>query len=114
MDKAQVIASVAGDLHASEKALDEAITRATTLVQSMIGGRAALNVSPIVGADAQAKALEAIAALSVARQAMVACHEELAKDHRRMGYGVYAGKGEDKIPEGQRPPTTGELRLRAV
>ncbi len=108
MDKAQVIASVAGDLHASEKALDEAITRATTLVQSMIGGRAALNVSPIVGADAQAKALEAIAALGAARQAMVACHEELAKDHRRMGYGVYAEGGMDKGQGQQRP--TGHLR----
>ena len=113
MDKAQVIASVAGDLHASEKALDEAITRATTLVQSMIGGRAALNISPVVGADAQAKALEAIAALGAARQAMVTCHEELAKDHRRMGYGVYAGQ-DNKTPDTSRPPTTGEHRLRAV
>ncbi|SFS70791.1 hypothetical protein [Brevundimonas viscosa] len=113
MDKAQVIASVAGDLHASEKALDEAIVRATTLVQSMVGGRAALKVSPVVGADAQAKALEAIAALGAARQAMVTCHEELAKDHRRMGYGVYA-HGDSKTPETTRPPTTGEHRLRAV
>lgn len=113
MEKAQVIASVAGDLHASEKAIDEAIVRATTLVQSMVGGRAALNVSPVVGADAQAKALEAIAALGAARQAMVTCHEELAKDHRRMGYGVYA-EAADKFPEGQRPRPTAERALRAV
>lgn len=112
MDKAQVIASLAGDLKATEQSVDEAITRAATLVQSMIGGRAAMNVSPVVGAEAQAKAMEAIAALGAARQAMVACHEELAKDHRRMGYGVYAG-AEDK-PDQTRPPTTGEHRLRAV
>ena len=112
MDKAQVIASVAGDLKATEQSVDEAITRATTLVQSMIGGRAAMNVSPVVGAEAQTKAMEAIAALAAARQAMVACHEELAKDHRRMGYGEYAG-AEDK-PDTSRPPTTGEHRLRAV
>jgi hypothetical protein len=111
MDKAQVIASLAGDLNASEKALDEAIVRATALVQSMVGGRAALNVSPVVGAEAQAKALEAIAALGAARQAMVTCHEELAKDHRRMGYGVYASI-ENKTGETSRP--TGEHRLRAV
>jgi len=110
--KTEVITSVAGDLSATEKAVDEAIVRATSLVQAMIGGRAAMNVSPVVGADAQAKALEAIAALGAARQAVVTCHEELAKDHRRMGYGVYAGTGEDK---GQtRPDTTGEHRLRAV
>lgn len=112
MDKAQVIASVAGDLNATEKSVDEAITRATTLVQAMIGGRAALNVSPIVGADAQAKVLEAIAALGAARQAMVACHEELAKDHRRLGYGVYAADPMEKYPD--KPKTIGEHRLRAV
>ncbi|HEY0600686.1 hypothetical protein [Brevundimonas sp.] len=112
MDKAQVIASVAGDLNATEKSVDAAITRATTLVQSMIGGRSALNLSPVAGAEAQAKALEAIAALGAARQAVVACHEELARDHRRLGYGVYIGN--EPKPEGSRPPTTGEHRLRAV
>ena len=114
MDKAQVIASVAGDLHSTEVALDQAIANATTLVQSMIGSRSALGLSAVVGADAQTKALEAIASLGAAREALVACHSELAKDHRRLGYGVYAGKGEDKYPEGERPPTTGERHLRAV
>lgn len=113
MDKSEIIASVAGDLYATEQAVDAAITQATTLVQSMIGGRTALSISPVVGADAQAKVLEAIAALGAARQAVVACHTELAKDHRRMGYGVYM-EFEDKWPEGQKPKTTGEQRLRAV
>ena len=113
MDKTQVIASVAGDLHATEEALDQAISRATVLVQSMIGSRAALNLSAVVGAESQTKALEAIAALGAARQALVACHQELAKDHRRLGYGVYA-EGADKYPEGERPRTIGEHRLRAV
>lgn len=107
MDKAQVIASVAGDLHASEEALDQAITRATVLVQSMIGSRATLNISACAGAEAQSKALEAIAALGQARDALIACHEQLAKDHRRLGYGVFAGPWQDK-PEEQRP--TGRLR----
>lgn len=114
MDKAQVIASVAGDLNATEKAVDAAIARATTLVQSMIGGRTALGISPVVGAEAQAKALEAIAALSAARQAMVACHEELAKDHRRLGYGIYAGEGQNKGQGSGTVPIIGEHRLRAV
>ncbi len=113
MTKTEVIASVAGDLNATEQAVDEAIARATTLVQSMIGGRTALGVSPVVGAESQARALEAIAALGAARQAMVACHEELAKDHRRMGYGVYAEIA-DKYAEGEQPPTRGERVLRAV
>ena len=106
MNKADVIASVAGDLNATEQSVDAAIATATTLVQAMIGARTALSLSPVSGAESQAKALEAIAALGVARQAIVACHTELAKDHRRLGYGVYAGgsldKPEDTTPE-QRP-----------
>lgn len=112
MDKAQVIASVAGDLNATEQSVDEAIARATTLVQSMISSRSALNLSPVLGAEAQAKALEAIAALGAARQAMVSCHEELAKDHRRLGFGTYAGPGMDKGRD--TVPIVGEHRLRAV
>lgn len=112
MDKAHVIASLAGDLRATEQSVDAAIAHATTLVQSMIGGRTALNVSPVVGAESQAKAMEAISALAAARQAVVACHEELAKDHRRMGWGVYASGGYDKGQETR--PITGEHRLRAV
>lgn len=112
MTKTEVIASIAGDLNATEKAVDAAIVRATALVQSMIGGRTALGVSPVAGAESQARVMEAMAALASARQAMVACHEELAKDHRRMGYGVYAGS-EDKPPE-TAAPIIGEHRLRAV
>lgn len=109
MDKAQVIASVASDLHSTEESLDQAIARATTLVQSMIGARALLNVSAVAGSEAQTKALEAIASLGAAREALIACHEQLAKDHRRLGYGVYAGRWEDK-GEGDSKPTTGRLR----
>lgn len=109
MNKVEVIASVADELYASEQALDAAIAHATTLVQSMISSRAALNVSACAGAEAQSKALEAIASLGIARQAMVACHEQLAKDHRRLGFGAFAGPFQDKYPE-----ATNEPRLRAV
>ncbi len=107
MDKAEVIASVAGDLNATEQSVDAAIAHATTLVQAMIGARTALSLSPVAGAESQAKAMEAIAALSAARQAVVACHEELAKDHRRLGWGTYAigvlDKPEETTPNTQRP-----------
>jgi hypothetical protein len=83
----------------------------------MIGARTALNLSPVSGAGSQARAMEAIAALASARESLVACHEELAKDHRRLGYGVYA-VGHMNKPDGATPPTTGELArprgLRAV
>ena len=112
MNQAEVIASVAGDLNATEQALDSTIAQAATLVQSMIGARSALGLSPVSGAVSQAKAIEAMAALAAARDAMVACHEELAKDHRRHGYGVYmAPMGK---PDDEKPPVTEGRLLRAV
>ncbi|WP_029416218.1 hypothetical protein [Brevundimonas bacteroides] len=90
MDRKEVVNGVADELHATEAAVDAAITQATTLIQSMIGARTILKLSPTVAADSQAKAMTAIAALSEARAALVACHHELAKDHRRLGLGAYA------------------------
>lgn len=116
MDRSEIVASVAGDLNATEQAVDQAIARATTLVQAMIGGRTALSLSPLIGAGSQAKAMEAIAALGLAREAIVAAHTEMAKDHRRMGWGAYAIGQMDKYPEGEGKKTTAdaEHRLRAV
>lgn len=103
MDRTEVIASVAGELNATERAVDAAITQATTLVQSMIGARTLLSISPVAGSGSQAKAIEAISALGVAREAVVACHAELQKDHRRMGWGVYAVGPMDKGDDWDRP-----------
>lgn len=121
MDRTEVVASVAGDLYATEQAVDAAITSATTLVQSMIGARALLKVSPVAGAGSQAKAVEAIAALSAARDAIVACHAELAKDHRRMGYGTYNVGPLDKPDNGDwgdgvppPPPAPLEQKLHTI
>lgn len=115
MNKAETIASVAGDLNSAEQALDLAITQATTLVQSMIGARTALSLSPVAGAGSQTRAIEAIAAMATAREALVACHEELAKDHRRLGYGVYASGILNKPAESALNTETVQTgRLRAV
>ena len=107
MDRTEVIVGVAGDLYATEKAIDAAITQATTLVQSMIGARAALSVSPVAGTGSQARAMDSIAALSTAREAIVACHAELQKDHRRMGWGVYAAGPVDKPDDWETPMRPG-------
>lgn len=89
MDRTEVVASVASDLHATEHAIDAAITQATTLIQSFIGARTALSLSPVAATASQAKAMETIAALAAARESIVACHAEMQKDHRRLGFGVY-------------------------
>lgn len=119
MERAEIIASVAGELNATESAVDSAIAHATTLVQSMIGARAALSVSPVAGAVAQTKAMETIAALAAAREAIVACHGELQKDHRRLGFGTYAmgplNKPDEGWPEETKMSSENSVRqLRAV
>ena len=115
MDRTEVVTSVAGDLHATELAIDAAITQATTLVQSFIGARAALCLSPVSGTVAQAKAMETIAALSAARESIVACHAELQKDHRRLGYGTYAAgpvaKPDDWLNPQEQTRPRGYLRV---
>lgn len=114
MNKTEVIASVADDLNSAEQSLDAAIAQTTTLIQSMIGARTALSLSPVSGAGSQARAMEAVAAMATAREALVACHEELAKDHRRLGYGVYAVGHQNKPAESETPPVARASRLRAV
>ena len=114
MERTEIVAGVAGDLYATEAAVDAAITRATVLVQSMIGARSALNVSAIAGTASQAKAMEAIAALGAAREAIVACHAELQKDHRKMGWGTYAAGPVNKPDDGVTADEPKVSRLRVA
>lgn len=96
MDRVEVVKAVADELFATEQAVDAAIIQATGLVTKMIEGRAAAKLSPVVGAEAQAKVMAAVAALGEAREAVVAAHGELAKTHRKVGLGVYAAGPLDK------------------
>ncbi len=109
MDKAEIIGGLATELYASEASIDAAIAQATTLIQTMVAARAPLGVSATAGAGSQAKAMEALAALGEARNAIVASHNELARDHRRMGWGVYAAGPVDK-PDYEDGRTVGMLR----
>lgn len=119
MDRTEAVAGVAGELYATELAVDSAIAHATALVQSMINARAALSVSPVAAAGSQTRAMETIAALSAAREAIVACHAELQKDHRRLGWGTYAAgpvnkpNEWDETPMGSQRPTRAQ-HLRAA
>lgn len=103
MYKAEVVNGVAEELYATEKALDAAIAQTGAFVQTMIASREPLGVSAIAGAGAQAKAMEAVAALAEARNAIIAAHQELAKDHRRMGWGVYAAGPMEKPDDMEKP-----------
>ena len=103
MDRTEVIAGMAGDLYAAESAVDAAIAQATSLVQSMIMARTTLSLSAVCGNASQARVMETITALGQARDAIVAAHTEMAREHRKMGWGTYAAGPVNKPPEDGRP-----------
>ena len=110
MDKAELISGVAEDLYATEKAIDAALVQATAMFQNMMTARAELGLSAVTFSESQAKVMETLATLGEARAAIVATHQELAKDHRRMGWGVFAaGVGGDKGESGT--PIQGSLKV---
>lgn len=112
MDKTQVIAGVASDLYASEKAIDAAIAQATAMLQTMMAARTELDLSAVAFTESQAKAMQTLVALGAARDAIVSCHGELQKDHRRMGWGVFASGPLNKPADGDQPyGTRGHLRV---
>ncbi|MHC3127418.1 hypothetical protein OB03_09035 [Brevundimonas sp. GN22] len=113
MDRTEVVTSISSELYATEQSVDAAIAHAAAMVQAMIAGRNQLSISPVAGTASQSKAMATIAALSAAREAIVECHAEMQKDHRRMGWGVYAAGPVDKPLEWDDTPirpTKGMLR----
>lgn len=85
MEKVFVAKKVAQKLYATEAALDAAMTEAAELIGEMVRARAELKLSAVVGDAAQAKIVEAIAALGAARTAVVAAHADLDDVRKRIG-----------------------------
>lgn len=90
----QVADQIATKLYATEHAVDGAMVAACQLLESMVETRQALGISGTVGEVAQARAAEAIAALSEARRAVMASHNALADLQRK--HGVTVSQMEDK------------------
>ena len=113
MDKAFVAQRVATKLFSTEKAVDAAMVEAAELLAGMVEARAELKVSAITGDAAQAKLVEAISALGVARSAVVEMHRELADVKLRVGIRTKLIGVEDK-PDEEAPKTKPKGLLRDV
>jgi hypothetical protein len=85
MEKAFVAQRVAKKLFVTEAAVDGALVEAAQLMSEMLKARQDINVSMVFADDAQAKLMEAMKALSEARTAMVAVHNELNEAQLRLG-----------------------------
>ncbi|MCC7266444.1 MAG: hypothetical protein IT546_03775 [Caulobacteraceae bacterium] len=85
MEKVFVAQKVANKLFATEGAVDQAMTEAAELLSAMLTAKSDLHLSTVVGDDAAANLVKAIAALGEARTAMVAVHNELNDVKLRIG-----------------------------
>ncbi|WP_347276669.1 hypothetical protein [Caulobacter segnis] len=85
VEKAFVAQRVANKLFATENAIDAAMVEASEMMSEMLKARKELGVSAVVGDQASAKLVEAIAALGAARTAMVEAHGVLGETKLRLG-----------------------------
>lgn len=85
MDKQLLMQGVANKLFTAENTIDSAIADTAGLLSEMVEARKAARVSSTVDAKATAKVVEAMAALSAARTAMVEAHQEMNEVKLRLG-----------------------------
>ena len=85
MEKAFVAQRVAKKLFTTEAAVDGALVEASELMSEMLKARKDVKVSMVFADDVQVKMMEAMKALSEARTAMVAVHNELNEAKLRLG-----------------------------
>jgi hypothetical protein len=105
MEKAFVAQRVAKKLFVTEAAVDGALSEAAELMSEMLRARKDVNTSLVFADDVQVKMMEAMKALSEARTAMVAVHNELNEAKLRLGIRAKMS-GQDKPPLMEAPATT--------
>ena len=85
VEKALVAQRVANQLNSTENAVDAAIKETSNLLNGLLEARQELKVSAVFGDSTTRKVTDAIAALAVARQAVVDAHNECAELKLRVG-----------------------------
>jgi hypothetical protein len=91
---------IAASLFEAEAAIDAALAKTAQLAGVMPGLRREAGLSALIGQDAVERASEAIAALALARRAIVETHKELSVAQRQVGLGaVMFGDPGDKPPD---------------
>ncbi len=98
MEKALVAQRVANQLAATENSVDVAMKETSQLLTGLIDARSELKLSAVFGDEALRKVVDAIAALAVARQAVVDAHNECAELKLRAGIRT-------KLNVGDKPPS---------
>jgi hypothetical protein len=103
---------VAASLFEAEAAIDAALAKTAKLAGVMPSLRQDAGLSALIGQDAVERASDAIAALALARRAIVETHKELSLAQEQIGLGaVMFGDPGDKPPMAA---ATSRSRLRNV
>ena len=108
VDKMLVAQGVANRLFATEAAIDTAMVEASQLMGAMLTSRGELHMAASVGDEAVAKVAQAVSTLAIARQQVVAAHEELAEVKLRLGIRTRM------MGEQQKTKSSAQVDLRAV
>jgi len=107
---------VAASLMAAESAIDAALTMTAKLAGQMPSIRADAGLSALIGQGAIERAIEAMSALGLARNHIVATHKELSLAQTQIGLGAVnvvvadGGGGEKPPPDAEVLPMSRQLR----
>lgn len=85
MDKTRIASAVAGDLFATEAAIEDALARAARLLRGMVEARRSLGLPAATGDAALRRVTATVEALGAAQQEMVATHGVLEALRQDLG-----------------------------
>lgn len=105
MLKERIVAAerIASELHAAERAIDEAIVKIARLAATLPTARIETRMSAIVGHEAVAKVTQAVAAAGHVSQMIAEAHQALGETQRQVGLGTRMfGAGLNKPPAASR------------
>jgi len=104
----QAAEQVAANLMAAETAIDAALTLTAKLAGEMPAVRADAGLSALIGQGALERAIEAMTALGLARNHIVATHRELSIAQTQIGLGA-VNVVADGSSGGTKPPADADL-----
>lgn len=97
---------ISNHLRNAEEAVDDAIINLSTLVAALPAERRAVNLSPVLGHDAVAKATRALALTGELRSALIEAHAALHDVQRQAGLAAFAVGPSTEPPQLQAGPET--------
>jgi len=107
-----VAKALAAQLHATEEAIDTALSEAAHLIDAYVTSRRAIRMSTTVPGDVHENTLKAMMALNSAQQYMTAAHEGLNDLRERIGLDISnIVPSEDSGKLGVRLPVTASAAL---